>query len=264
MSRPELRPRARGRGARRSSRRSGSGAMRRCAGLSGALRRGGRPGALRVAAGAEVDAALGASTPAVLAGSANAIANVRAVAAGTAARAGGGGPAAGQHIEVAELPVRRAAVYVPGGRAPYPSTVVMGAVTARGGGRGRGRGVHAARARGRLNAGDPGRLRALRGRRGLGDGGRSGRSPRSPMAPSSVEAVDVIVGPGNAWVTEAKRQVFGQVGIDGLAGPSELVVVARRRRRAGADRSRPARPGRARRGQPALADLGRGRCAHRG
>ena len=36
----------------------------------------------------------------------------------------------------------------------------------------------------------------------------------------------MIVGPGNAWVTEAKRQVFGRVGIDGLAGPSELVVLA--------------------------------------
>jgi histidinol dehydrogenase len=42
----------------------------------------------------------------------------------------------------------------------------------------------------------------------------------------SVAAVDVIAGPGNAWVTEAKRQVFGEVGIDGLAGPSELVVLA--------------------------------------
>jgi histidinol dehydrogenase len=42
----------------------------------------------------------------------------------------------------------------------------------------------------------------------------------------SVRAVDVIVGPGNPWVTEAKRQVFGQVGIDGLAGPSELAVLA--------------------------------------
>jgi histidinol dehydrogenase len=42
----------------------------------------------------------------------------------------------------------------------------------------------------------------------------------------SVPAVDVIVGPGNPWVTEAKRQVFGQVGIDGLAGPSELAVLA--------------------------------------
>ena len=45
------------------------------------------------------------------------------------------------------------------------------------------------------------------------------------MGPSPC-AVDVIAGPGNAWVQEAKRQVFGQVGIDGLAGPSELVVVA--------------------------------------
>jgi histidinol dehydrogenase len=43
---------------------------------------------------------------------------------------------------------------------------------------------------------------------------------------ATVPAVDVIVGPGNAWVTEAKRQVFGEVGIDGLAGPSELVVLA--------------------------------------
>jgi histidinol dehydrogenase len=43
---------------------------------------------------------------------------------------------------------------------------------------------------------------------------------------ATVPAVDVIVGPGNAWVTEAKRQVFGDVGIDGLAGPSELVVLA--------------------------------------
>jgi histidinol dehydrogenase len=42
----------------------------------------------------------------------------------------------------------------------------------------------------------------------------------------SVRPVDVIVGPGNRWVTEAKRQVAGTVGIDGLAGPSELVVVA--------------------------------------
>jgi histidinol dehydrogenase len=43
---------------------------------------------------------------------------------------------------------------------------------------------------------------------------------------ASIARVDVIAGPGNAWVTEAKRQLFGTVGIDGLAGPSELVVVA--------------------------------------
>ena len=44
---------------------------------------------------------------------------------------------------------------------------------------------------------------------------------RGPIAP-----VDVIVGPGNAYVAEAKRQVFGQVGIDSIAGPSEILVVA--------------------------------------
>ena len=67
----------------------------------------------------------------------------------------------------------------------------------------------------------------------------------------TVPRVDVIVGPGNAYVTEAKRQVAGVVGIDGLAGPSELVVVATDGRRPGARRARPARPVRARRGQPA-------------
>jgi histidinol dehydrogenase len=46
------------------------------------------------------------------------------------------------------------------------------------------------------------------------------------FATESVAGVDVIAGPGNAWVTEAKRQVFGRVGIDGLAGPSDVVVVA--------------------------------------
>ena len=50
----------------------------------------------------------------------------------------------------------------------------------------------------------------------------------------SVQAVDVIVGPGNPYVQEAKRQLVGPVGIDGIAGPSELVVIAAG---AGADRS---------------------------
>src|SRR5437763_2302472 len=42
----------------------------------------------------------------------------------------------------------------------------------------------------------------------------------------SVDPVDVIVGPGNLYVQEAKRQVFGQVGIDGFAGPSDLLLIA--------------------------------------
>jgi histidinol dehydrogenase len=46
------------------------------------------------------------------------------------------------------------------------------------------------------------------------------------LGTDSIEAVDVIAGPGNRYVTEAKRQVIGRVGIDGIAGPSEVVVVA--------------------------------------
>ena len=54
------------------------------------------------------------------------------------------------------------------------------------------------------------------------------RSPRSPMAPRRSRPVVKIVGPGNAFVAAAKRQVFGQVGIDMIAGPSEVLVVADR------------------------------------
>ena len=58
--------------------------------------------------------------------------------------------------------------------------------------------------------------------------------------------VDMIVGAGNAYVAEAKRQLFGRVGIDLLAGPTEVAVIADETRRPGARRRRPARPGRAR------------------
>ena len=64
----------------------------------------------------------------------------------------------------------------------------------------------------------------------------------------SIAPVAKIVGPGNAYVAAAKRQVFGQVGIDMVAGPSEVVVIADSRQRPGLDRRRPAGPGRARRG----------------
>ena len=46
------------------------------------------------------------------------------------------------------------------------------------------------------------------------------------MAPKAIAAVDKIVGPGNAYVAAAKREVFGQVGIDSVAGPSEILVIA--------------------------------------
>ncbi len=66
--------------------------------------------------------------------------------------------------------------------------------------------------------------RDLRARRRAGAGGDGLRPARWRGSP--VSAVDMIVGPGNAFVAEAKRQLFGRVGIDLLAGPSEVAVIA--------------------------------------
>ena len=68
--------------------------------------------------------------------------------------------------------------------------------------------------------------RHRRGRRGLADRRRPGDRARSPTAPGRIAAVDKIVGPGNAYVAAAKRRVFGRVGIDMVAGPSEVLIVA--------------------------------------
>jgi histidinol dehydrogenase len=174
----------------------------------------------------DVEAAAGLVDPAVLEGLRTAIANVRALV-----EAQLHDPVAveldqGQRIEVAELPVRRAAIYVPGGRAPYPSTVVMGAVTARAAGveevvvctpPGRDGGVNAViLAACALCEVDE--VYRMGGAQAIG---------ALAYGTSSVEAVDVIAGPGNTWVQQAKKQVaWTEVGIDGIAGPSELFVIA--------------------------------------
>jgi histidinol dehydrogenase len=175
---------------------------------------------------AEIDNAVAALEPAVLAGLRLAMENVRAVARAQLRR----DPVrveleAGHAVEVAETPVRRAAAYIPGGRAPYPSTVVMCAVTARVAGveefavcapPGPGARAHPT-------------ILAACGLCGVNEVYRMGGAQAIAAlayGTESVRPVDVIVGPGNRYVTEAKRQVVGTVGIDGLAGPSELVVVA--------------------------------------
>jgi len=123
------------------------------------------------------------------------------------------------------VPVDRAGLYVPGGRAAYPSTVLMTAIPAR-------------------VAGVPEVALCV-------PPDRDGRVPAPTLAAAAlvgvdevyrlggaqaiaalaygtdtIRPVDVIAGPGNVFVTLAKREVVGVVGIDGLAGPSELVVVA--------------------------------------
>jgi len=121
--------------------------------------------------------------------------------------------------------VQSAAVYVPGGRAPYPSTVVMGVVTARVAGVDE---VAVCAPPSRDGHVDPVVLGACRLAAASTVYRMGGAQAVAALAygTESVQAVDVLVGPGNLYVQEAKRQVFGQVGIDGFAGPTDLVVVA--------------------------------------
>jgi histidinol dehydrogenase len=173
----------------------------------------------------EIEASIGALEPDVLDGLRTAIANVKAVARAQLRDPVEVDLPEGQRVEVEEVPVRRAGVYVPGGRSPYPSTVVMCAVTARVAGVEQVAVCAPPGPRGRPH---PAILAAcvLCGVSEVYRMGGAQAIAALAFGTESVPAVDVIVGPGNPWVTEAKRQVFGQVGIDGLAGPSELAVLA--------------------------------------
>jgi phosphoribosyl-ATP pyrophosphohydrolase/phosphoribosyl-AMP cyclohydrolase/histidinol dehydrogenase len=117
-------------------------------------------------------------------------------------------------------PVDRAGCYAPGGRYPLPSSVLMTAVTARAAGVAE---VWVASPRPALVT-----LAAawVAGADALLTVGGAHAVGALAYGAGSVPRVDVIVGPGNRWVTAAKQLVAGQVGIDMLAGPSELVVLA--------------------------------------
>ena len=115
-------------------------------------------------------------------------------------------------------------LYVPGGKAAYPSSVLMNAIPARAAGVSR-IAMCVPTPDGILN---PLVLAAAR-RAGVTEIYRIGGAQAVAAlayGTASIPAVDRIVGPGNAYVAEAKRQVFGQVGIDNIAGPSEVVVLA--------------------------------------
>jgi histidinol dehydrogenase len=130
----------------------------------------------------------------------------------------------GQRIRLRELPVGSAAVYVPGGRAPYPSTVVMGVVTARAAGVIE---VVVCAPPGPGGVIDPailGTCRLCGVERVYRMGGAQAIAALA-LGTDSVRPVDVIVGPGNLYVQEAKHQLSTIVGIDGFAGPSDLMVV---------------------------------------
>jgi histidinol dehydrogenase len=174
-------------------------------------------GPFRVAPDA-LAAALDALDPAVRAGLELAIANVSAVAAAGLDAESRVVLEQGQSVRLREVPVARAAVYAPGGRAPYPSSVVMGAVTARAAG------VDAV-----VVAAPPHPVILAAAALCEADEvyAMGGAQAVAALAhgTESVPRVDVIVGPGNLYVQEAKRQVSGRVGIDGFAGPSDLCVM---------------------------------------
>jgi histidinol dehydrogenase len=183
------------------------------------------PGELRVDPN-ELEASVGVLEPDVLAGLRTAIANVKAVAmAQVRDESVTVELPEGHSVEIVEHPVRRAAVYVPGGRAPYPSTVVMGAVTARAAGVPE---VAVCAPPGPGGKAHPVILAACALCEVTEVYRMGGAQAVAALAygTESVKAVDVIVGPGNLFVQEAKRRLVGQVGIDGIAGPSELVVIA--------------------------------------
>jgi histidinol dehydrogenase len=131
----------------------------------------------------------------------------------------------GQAVSMREVPVATVGIYAPGGRAIYPSTVLMCAI--------------------------PAQVAGVERVVLVSPPGENGRPPDSILAAAAlcgideiyavggaqaifglargtetIPKVDMVVGPGNPWVQEAKRRVFGEVGIESFAGPSELMLVA--------------------------------------
>jgi histidinol dehydrogenase len=131
----------------------------------------------------------------------------------------------GQAVTVREVPVGAAGIYAPGGRAAYPSSVLMCAIPAQVAG--------VERLALASPPGTDGKLHPLvlaaAAHCGVEEiyaiGGAQAIFALA-YGTETIAPVDVVAGPGNAWVREAKRFVYGQVGIDSLAGPSELMVVA--------------------------------------
>jgi histidinol dehydrogenase len=130
----------------------------------------------------------------------------------------------GHSVRLREIPVGSAAVYVPGGRAAYPSTVVMGVVTARAAGVLDVVVCAPPGPDGEIDAAILGTCRLCGVERVYRMGGAHAVAALA-LGTDTVDRVDVIVGPGNLYVQEAKHQLSALVGIDGFAGPSDLLVV---------------------------------------
>ncbi|HET8592850.1 MAG TPA: histidinol dehydrogenase [Solirubrobacterales bacterium] len=132
----------------------------------------------------------------------------------------------GQRIGLREVPVGAAGIYAPGGAAAYPSTVLMGCIPARAAGVER---VVLVTPPGAEEPLVPDVILAAARIAGADEvyatGGAQAIAALA-IGTETIAPVDVVAGPGNRYVQEAKRQLVGKVGIDGIAGPSELMAIA--------------------------------------
>lgn len=122
------------------------------------------------------------------------------------------------------IPVDRAGLYVPGGTAAYPSTVLMDSIPAKIAGVGELVITTPPNADGKINPVILAAARIAGVDRIFKTGGAQAIAALA-YGTESIPKVDKIVGPGNAFVAEAKKQVYGQVSIDMIAGPSEILIV---------------------------------------
>ena len=134
-------------------------------------------------------------------------------------------PAGKKGLKLLARPVRRAGLYAPGGRAAYPSTVLMTAIPARVAGV---KEVVLATPPSADGTVPPAILAAahIAGVDVVYRVGGAQAVAAMAFGTASIPRVDVVAGPGNIYVTLAKREVFGSVGVDGIAGPTEVLVVA--------------------------------------
>jgi histidinol dehydrogenase len=128
-------------------------------------------------------------------------------------------------LKLLTRPVKRAGVYAPGGRAAYPSTVLMTVIPARVAGVAEVVLATPPRPDGTV----PSAILAAAHIAGVDAVYRVGGAQAIAAlayGTASIPRVDIVAGPGNIYVTLAKKEVFGSVGVDGIAGPTEVVVVA--------------------------------------
>jgi histidinol dehydrogenase len=134
-------------------------------------------------------------------------------------------PVGSPGLKLLTRPVRRAGVYAPGGRAAYPSTVLMTVIPARVAGVAEVVLATPPRADGSVPSAILAAAHIVGAHAVYRIGGAQAIAALA-YGTETIPRVDVVAGPGNIYVTLAKKEVFGSVGVDGIAGPTEVVVVA--------------------------------------